>query len=154
MSGAPKGLVEWTLDILAVAMWIGQYRRAVSRAKSPWSFKRARLQNGSIRPPPEPLQRSVLSLHRIAVRQPDLRNRFQRPAMIFGRRPRDVHFGSGRIGADDAEIPARGEALMPGAGGAKWRVARGTIDILRTGSTETDPRTWPGAVERLGPLAT
>src|SRR5436190_4576998 len=99
--------------------------------------------------PPQSHQRSVRCHHRIALRQLDLRNRFQRLAMIFRGRQRDVHFGSGRIGADDAKILARGKALMPGAGGKNGNVASRNLELLAAVAAEADPGMAAGDAERF-----
>src|SRR5258705_94808 len=70
---------------------------------------------------------AMLAEHRIGLRHFHLRNRLQRPRVIFRRRPRDLHRGSRRVGADDAEIIARRDALMPGAGGQDGDIAGGNL---------------------------
>src|SRR5260370_35957149 len=61
----------------------------------------ARNDGALARGPPQPHQWSILSQHRIALRQLDRGKGLQRLAMIFGRRQRDLHPGSQRLGDDD-----------------------------------------------------
>src|SRR5258708_29933940 len=73
---------------------------------------------------PQPYQRPILARDRIGRRQRDFRNRLQRLGVVLRRWPRDLHLRAGRIGADDAEIAARADALMSRAGGQDCVVAR------------------------------
>src|SRR5882762_10224243 len=77
---------------------------------------------------PEFDEPAMLAEHRIGLRHSHFRNRLQRLGVIFRRRPRDLHRWSRRIGADNAEIIARRDALMPGAGGQDRDVAGGNLE--------------------------
>ena len=58
--------------------------------------------------------------------------------MIFRRRSRDLHLRTGRIGADHAEIAARLDTLMTGAGGQDCNVAGLDLKLLAVVAAETD----------------
>src|ERR1700687_2619237 len=89
---------------------------------------------------PLPEQRARFFHNRIGPRQLDLWNRLQRFGVIFRRRQRDVHFRSGRIGADDGKILARGQALVPGACGENGDVARRDLDFTAAVGGAPPPR--------------
>src|ERR1700745_1187544 len=79
--------------------------------------------------PPEADQRPVRAHDRIGLRQGDARDRFERLCVTVRCWTLQVHPWAWRIGADNGEIRARRDALMPGARGQDCDIAGGNVEL-------------------------